>query len=260
MALRHCPGLTSDRYHQNKEKMKTQHHHVFAFALVCVLMSLQRVLGMAKPKKTVISATPHRRGHIVGFRPRMSPYERFLQSVFDKADVDNDGKMSLTETYEWVLRFYVQINRNAPINPPTLHQVQRLIRVMDTDGNNSINRTEFRALAEILWQRAAARVAAHKFVTMIVAPLFAEAVLQWFQHQTWLYEKYVVRYVPRRLVPIVTNTVLGRTVLIVLWMSTLGNFIMEAVNDYLDERIEKREAEEEAAERELKNKGRRRQK
>jgi hypothetical protein len=172
---------------------------------------------------------------------RPSRYERYLEKVFAESDNDQDGRMTLTETYEWVLRLYIRINQDAPIKPPTLAQVQRIVSVMDTDRSQSISKSEFRALAEIFVRRAAVRVAANKAVTLLVAPLMAEACLRKIQTQTWLYDCVVVPYVPIFLVPWVTNPVLGRTALIAVFVSTFGGLVTRRLNLFLDRQIERRE-------------------
>ena len=190
-----------------------------------------------KPKATPPPPTHHRRTH----------YDRFLDSVFEQADTNNDGRMTLTETYEWVLRLYVKMNRQAPVNPPTYAQVKRIHALMDDDNSNSIGQDELRELAEFFVGRATVRVVVSKIIKLVVAPLAAEALLRWFQKQDQLYEAVVVPYVPERLIPIVTNPVIGRTVLMILIMTTLGGMLMELVNDILDSRLEQKEAAEMAA-------------
>lgn len=209
------------------------------------LLLLSPSLAFRPPKKATILVQDD--GSEGTSKQPTGRYERFLQSVFESADTDKDGKMTLTETYQWVLRLYIQINRQAPINPPTMSQLERIVDVMDTDGDDSIGKEDFRALAELLWRRAGARIAANKIITVVIAPLLAEWTLQWFKQQVWLYETVVVPYVPERFAHIVTNPVLGRTILVVAFVSTLGGFIMELVNDLLDKQIERREEHEVAA-------------
>jgi len=171
---------------------------------------------------------------------RQSRYDRFLQKVFDKADTDADGRMTLTETYEWVLRLYIVINREAPVNPPTMTQIKNLIKLTDGNRDEYITHEEFRGLAEICARRAAVRIVANKFIQLFVAPFLAEGTLRWLKEQTWLYEAVVVPLVPERFIPIVTNQVMGRTVLMVLFVSNLGRIVMGFVNDVLDERVNRR--------------------
>ena len=175
---------------------------------------------------------------------RGNRYERYFEKVFERADVDHDGRMTLTETYEWVLRLYVQINRQAPINPPTMAQVQRVVDVMDTDHSRYISNAEFRALAEVFLRRAAARVVANKLVILFAAPILAEFLLRWFQEKDvfgW-FSELVVPFVPDNLLALLINPVVGRTILIAILVSTLGGFVMGQVNEFLDRQIDRREA------------------
>jgi hypothetical protein len=185
----------------------------------------------------------------------MSRYDRFLQNVFTHADSNSDGRIALNETYEWVLRLYVQINRQAPINPPTMAQVERLVAVMDKNQDSTIGQDEFRALANLFVRRAAVRVAANKILTLLVAPLLAEGLLQWIKRQAWLYHQVVVPYVRDTWIPTVTNPILGRTVLMVALVSTLGGVIMGWVNDVLDWQVSRGEAREAARKIEQSKKG-----
>ena len=188
---------------------------------------------------TLVEATKPVQRNIQTLLPlRKSRYDRFLEKVFEQADTDKDGRLTINDTYEWVLRLYIQINRKAPCNPPTLGQVKRIVHLMDTDRDNSINHDEFRDLADLFFQRAGVRIAANRFIKIVVAPLLAESLLQWIKKQAWLYEKIVVPYMPPSIIPIVTNVQLGRVVCMISLMISLGGFIMEVVDDVLDDQIE----------------------
>jgi hypothetical protein len=248
---------------------------VQAWTLLWLFQSQGRVLAKAPPRSAPLvqrteplspflwtrigrgggAATPSRSTILPSPRFGMSRYDRFLQNVFTHADSNSDGRMTLSETYEWVLRLYVQINRQAPINPPTMAQVERLVAVMDKNQDASIGQEEFRALANLFVQRAAVRVAANKILTLFAAPLLAEALLQWIKHQAWLYDQVVVPYVRDAWIPTVTNPILGRTVLIVALVSTLGGMVMGWVNDVLDWQVTRGEAHEAAHEMENRKKG-----
>ena len=222
-------------------------------ALLCLLfLSSGGVAAAKKAKSAAVPRPPRRSGLLI---PRQTRYDRFLEKAFDQADTNEDGRMTLAETYEWVLRLYIQINRQAPIDPPTMTQVKILVKATDDNHDNYISQEEFRDLAEICARRAAVRVAANKFITLIVAPLLAEGLLGWFKRQAWLYETLVVPYAPERFIPVITNPVIGRTVLMVILVSTLGRTVMEFVNDLLGgNRIEAEEEQKAAA---SKKKGRR---
>ena len=45
------------------------------------------------------------------------------ERLFLGADLDSDGVLSLNEVYELVLKFYIDVNRRAPIPPPSRQQV-----------------------------------------------------------------------------------------------------------------------------------------
>ena len=222
---------------QQAQTMKTILWFLLSAFVVCTFLPCHASAGRPSPPTPNKAAlTPPRR--------RKTRYDRFLDSVFAKADTDKDGRMSITETYEWVLQLYVKLNRQAPINPPTLAQVKRIHALMDDDRSNHIGQDEFRDLAEFFVGRATVRVVGFKIIRLVVAPLTAEALLRWFQKQDALYQAIVEPYVAPRLIPVITNPVIGRTILMILTMMTLGGVVMEAINDFLDHHLEQKEAAE----------------
>ena len=162
-----------------------------------------------------------------------SRFDRFIQKVYDNADTNHDGTISLEEAYELVLKLYIYINRQAPVNPPSRTQVHRLFDVSDRNRNQRISRDEFTELASLLGQRALVRIVTCKLLTMVAAPILAEYTAQYLSDQAWLPE-LAARVVPERLLPVVTSENFGRTVLIVLFVSTMGKAVMNMVNVVLD--------------------------
>ena len=63
-----------------------------------------------------------------------------------------------------------------------------------------------------------------------------------------MYQAVVEPYVAERFIPLVTNLVIGRTILMIIVGATLGGVVLEFVDDLLDDHIERKEAEEMAAE------------
>ena len=165
-------------------------------------------------------------------------YDRFIQKIYDGADVNKDGSISLTEAYELALKLYIKVNREAPIDPPTRAQISRIFSVSDTNHNRRISRAEFTQLAELIGQRALVRITATKVIDLIAAPLLATLLVHKLSDIEWL-PQLAERIVPERLLPVVTSQQFCRTFLIVLLVSTLGKSTMKMVNRVLDSSLPK---------------------
>ena len=174
---------------------------------------------------------------------KLNPYEnsrleRYLSRVYADADTNHDGKLNLDECYELVLRLYVQINQQAPIPPPSREKVKRFLQEADTSHNNSLSREEFSALAKLLYGRAAVRLTAYKVVTLAVAPLTATYLAHVLGQNKALVrtlQDFVRRVVPfEKLAENLCSPAFGRTLLIIIFMATLGDFVLTLVNASLD--------------------------
>lgn len=162
-----------------------------------------------------------------------SGFDRVIGRVFDGADTNKDGRICFPECYELVLKVYIRLNRRGPINPPSQRAVRRLFHDKDANHNGAISRVEFTSLAHVLGRRAVYRLAAHKFVNMVCAPILAEYTVRQLRDKPWL-PKIARVVVPRRfekrMLPVVTSQSFGRTVLLVMFVSTLGNVVSGGVN------------------------------
>lgn len=170
-----------------------------------------------------------------------SRFDRLVDNLFDDADQDRSGFVDLAETYELILKIYLQINRQSPINPPPREDVIRLFRAADKDRNKKISREEFQSLAKNIGQRALVRIVAHKSLTLLAAPLLAE----WVLRKTWNVQSIpsiAKKYFPSKAVPIVTSAAFCRSVLMVSFMATLGGLVMKTVNSLLDMQLPQAEA------------------
>lgn len=175
------------------------------------------------------------RGHIGFVSSR-----RLVDKIFDGADTNKDGTVNFYEVYELVLKFYISINQQAPIPPPSKKRVLQLFLNADTSHDNRLNREEFHGLANILARRAVTRVAAHKLLTLVGAPLLAEYLIRKFTGVS-IMPKIAEALVPDRyeekVMPVVTSPAFCRTLLIIVLVATLGNVVMNMVNKILDLRL-----------------------
>jgi hypothetical protein len=208
--------------------------YVVVWLVLCLSSATSTVSGIPKQAKKIKPVVVKQK---TAFRPFQSRFDRVVQNIFDDADTNNDGSISFGECYELVLKLYIKINRQAPIPPPTRKTVLQLYQKNDTNRNKRLSRNEFTALAQVLGGRAATRLAAHKFVTLVCAPLLAEFLVRQLTGRKWLPE-LAIWIVPDRyelkVLPIITSKAVMRTVIMIGLMGTLGNFIIGTVNWILD--------------------------
>jgi hypothetical protein len=110
----------------------------------------------------------------------------YLAQLHAAADLDDDGKVSFTECYARILLFYVYLNRQADLEPPTRSDLAVLYQRAGWDSTNDndqqpnkkgLNADEFTRLAKTLLSRAASRLLVHKIVTIALAPYVALSIV-----------------------------------------------------------------------------------
>ena len=140
-----------------------------------VYLKKKRALATTKPKKRAIPVGMHG----VGAAPaaqvlpcmKLPGFEGMVSGIFDDADTNNDGKVDISEAYILILKLYININRQAPIAPPSRATADLLFRTSDNDDSGKLSKQEFTELASKLFGRAGLRVASYKIITVLVAPL-----------------------------------------------------------------------------------------
>lgn len=163
---------------------------------------------------------------------RSSRFDKFIQKLFDNADTNRDDDIDFGELYELVLQMYVKLNRQAPIPPPTRSEVLQLYKHTDRNHDRTVGRDEFTELATLLGKQALIRLVAHKMVTLVGAPILAHYVVLHWVNPWWM--KVAVKVIPTKWVPWVTNPALTRTIVMVVFVASLGNLVMSAVDWILD--------------------------
>ena len=147
----------------------------FLLRIVASKQSPQNKLLSRHTKRTTTSLPSHQqtpngeagKGGIL----RILSKDILLDRIFDSADTNHDGSINLEEAYALTLKMYVNINRQAPIPPPSKKRVLQLFLNAETVYDGRLNREEFKVLANVLGRRALSRVVAHKLVTL-AGPLF----------------------------------------------------------------------------------------
>lgn len=185
-----------------------------------------------------------------------APKSSFLERLHADADLDKDGRLSFEECYSRILLFYIYVNRQADINPPSRQAVKALYHRAGWDLQKGLDADEFTRLARTLGSRAASRLAVHKIVTIIVAPVVALSIVDAL-NTTQIVER-LYRWIPKRF-PFyhqVTKRSFWVSVSMVLCIKQLPNISLIFVNHYLDARtpfatrflgLQKNEFEDDAA-------------
>lgn len=171
-----------------------------------------------------------------------SKWDKYLTVIYNEADRDNDGSVSFDECYERLLRFYIKLNQQAPIPPPSRAEVKLLYKAADWNGNRCLNCNEFKYLASELAKRAYTRLLVHKFVTAVVAPFVATSLAHHLSSVRGLAE---IRHVlsdaatatlPKVAAQTLQSTHFWSTVFLIFTVSKLGNIVIETVNWFLLDR------------------------
>ena len=236
-----------------------------------VYLKKKRALATTKPKKRAIPVGMHG----VGAAPaaqvlpcmKLPGFEGMVSGIFDDADTNNDGKVDISEAYILILKLYININRQAPIAPPSRATADLLFRTSDNDDSGKLNKQEFTELASKLFGRAGLRVASYKIITVLVAPLLGALLASYLcaSHArqmadatpgavplpAGLIEKGLA--LSRDIVPEISQEAIFsegflRTVLIVVLISKLGSAVLGAVDALLLMAAKKEDAKENAGE------------
>lgn len=177
---------------------------------------------------------------------RTPRWDRHLSRLYAEADLNRDGTLSFDECYERVLLFYIKLNRQAPIPPPTRAAVHRLYDEADWNHSRSLGESEFKDLASRLLSRGATRLLAHKLVTVLVAPFLATTTVRYLATSDRtagarsVLAKAAETHLPERLARMVRSVGFWTAVFLVLTVSQLGNAVLGAVNWCLDRKKQTR--------------------
>jgi hypothetical protein len=177
--------------------------------------------------------------------------EKHVKKVYDKSDANHDSRISEQEAYEMILHMYIELNRRAPIPPPSRATVHDwFAKAEDTSKpggsrkNGSLDLYEFHTLLRLLYRRAGIRLLAHKIVTIVGAPIVTELILHHVKRSPWCMHQIhhacdhyrLMHFVlpNRRLRSNVCSIQFIRTILIILFVTTLGNQFLHAIHCFFD--------------------------
>lgn len=116
-----------------------------------------------KSGSAAAAASPRR------FQPKVN-----LQRVFRNADLNRDGWLSFHECYERLLVFYVHLNRQAEIDPPSPNRIRSIYETLGWNWEQKkLNYDEFVVLTQILMARTTTRFIVYRIVELLCAPILA---------------------------------------------------------------------------------------
>jgi len=137
---------------------------------------------------------------------------RHIDKIFNEADSNNDGSVEIDEAYVLILKVFIYVNRQAPVQPPSLAKIKTFFATADTDQNGRLELEEFRRLVLFVYARNSTRILAYKVVKHVVAPLLA---LQTFAN-------------------LQIDSQICKTVLVVCYVSFLGNIALCIADFFID--------------------------
>jgi hypothetical protein len=171
-------GPAEDGHHRSAR----HHHHHSAVVVVVpqhqVRPAVEEQRGSASPGDRLA----RRRNKPKKQKKKQKQIDAYLAQLHADADLDSDGHLSFTECYARILLFYLYLNRQADLEPPTRSDLAVLYDRAGWDHTGSrnkkgLNADEFTRLAKTLLSRAASRLLVHKIVTIALAPYVALSIV-----------------------------------------------------------------------------------
>lgn len=165
-----------------------------------------------------------------------SRFERYIDKVFANADSNKDGMINFSEVYELVLKIYVQLNRQAPVPPPTKETVMQIYKKSDKNDDKYLTRDEFEVLVKAVSETALVRVVVMKLLKIVGAPLLAEYLIRTLSGKEWL-SNLATSLVPaqyqEKVLPVIASRPFWRAALIVFFVISLGHIVLGIVDTIL---------------------------
>ena len=153
---------------------------------------------------------------------------KITDNLFDEFDANSDGVLSFDEVYEIMLRVSIKVNQKAPIPPPTRATARLLFDMSDVDKSGKLSKVELRKIMTLAMPRTTARLVGHKMVTLGLAPYLAVKTVNALDGKVWLVD-LGEKLVPEKFQSIVLTKDFWKLTLAVVFVSVLGNAVLEGV-------------------------------
>ncbi len=153
---------------------------------------------------------------------------KYTDALFDKFDENSDGVLSFNEVYEIMLLVSIQVNRQAPIPPPTKKVAKLLFEMSDVDKSGKLSKEELKKIVLLAMPRTTARLAAHKILSFLVAPMLAVKTVNRLDGNVWLME-LGEKWVPENFKHIVLTKDFWKLTLTVSLVSALGSSVIKGI-------------------------------
>mmetsp|Transcript_4954 Transcript_4954/g.12732 ORF Transcript_4954/g.12732 Transcript_4954/m.12732 type:complete len:244 (-) Transcript_4954:1998-2729(-) len=171
-----------------------------------------------------------------------SSINHFIEKLFDDTDTNEDGMVSFDEAYVGCLLLYVQLNRSAPIPPPSRGKFLRIFlqsaEKSKSNKRNLLDKDEYRDILKRIVRRAVLRLTSHKIATLVGAPLLTEMVVRSLASTKAGFQSILRSIVPYRfhdtVIPTLVSRSFHRSFFMVVFVSTLGNIFLSVVTFLLD--------------------------
>ena len=198
-------------------------------------------------------------------------FQKHIDRLYRQFDTNQDGTISIDEAYVLVLKLYIELNRQAPLEPPSRTVLEQIcFQQLDTDDDSvKLSKTEFTDVCNLLYQQAAMRLTTQLIIKFIIAPFLAQKTFYYlagrevFVDQLKGITKAILSAFIMFLTPFslegptsvkiqdvvlhrILSPVFCQTALILIYISTLGDAVLQAVHRWssLRELVRRREEEQ----------------
>lgn len=190
-------------------------------------------IGSSSSKTRELSVADESGKKLIKF-PRIQRWlDSYSDHLFEDADTNHHGSVSPSEVYDLVLKFYIKVNQQAPIPPPSRERVTKLFQQADTDRSGRLEILEFRRLLRTMYARASTRILAYRFVSMLCAPVISISLVHFIEGQTYLLDLFDVllpERTPDKVLALLTKESLWITILTMVLVKRLGGLVLGLVD------------------------------
>lgn len=147
-------------------------------SLLLSILNICHIYAWGLRAKTNSTAIPTcKDASIFSSKKDSSIFSRAIQShaqkLFEESDTNQDGSLYENDVYDLVLKIYIKVNQEAPIDPPSRERVMTLFHQADVLKTGTILPCEFEQLLKTLYARASSRVLTYKIINMVGGPFCA---------------------------------------------------------------------------------------